>query len=168
MKLPVDLLKKVISTVPVIFTALAAVGILIVFSEIFTRQEPVISPIEAYPGQDYDIELDFRIKRIEELLEGNQIVIDTTEVQRIDNLERKMDVLDDALEQDIERALSIAMIRRDVDEIRRSTSERNTYLNERLDSLYDLVLSLLAIVGSLTIAAIGWAIAVLVRQRRES
>jgi hypothetical protein len=93
--------------------------------------------------------------RLAEIDQRKYLTAGVIEQERIEGIEIKQSVLEDALENDLERVISVAMIRRDLDEIRNASDRRLSALESRIESLYTLLLWVAGIMVTIVLGALG-------------
>jgi hypothetical protein len=105
----------------------------------------------------------FDVEKKVEILQSN-LYVEGAPVKPVDSarvlaVEQKQKAIEAALNKNIETALSIAMIRRDLDELKEGNVKRFDSLDSRIESTFQLLLWLLGVLITVLIAALGWIVA---------
>lgn len=78
---------------------------------------------------------------------------------RVVAIEVKQKALEEALSGDIDRVVSVALMRRDIDELRKQNDQGIASLASRVDSLFQLLIWTAGALLTTLIAVVGWLVA---------
>lgn len=100
--------------------------------------------------------INYRMSAYEKRNKPSQDVsIKVIDLSRLRTIENKQNIIENALQNDIEKALSIAIIRRDIDEIKISYKERILVLENRIESLNNTFLWTIGSIVTILLAGFG-------------
>ncbi len=109
--------------------------------------------------------LELKIDRLMSDIYKSNKGISSLESSRVSIIEQKQKALEIALENDLEKAISIAMLRRDIDDIKASYVKRLDSLEDRIESIFQQLLWLSGSLIPILMAALSW---VMSRKNRVS
>ncbi len=157
--------------------ALTAAGVIVLLTILFfTTQESVVSIAAIRDKQDMIVRslandvasLKADIKEIEKILTANHLPENTDIALRFQQVGRRLDelssqkriieVIETAVTDNPERAMSIPMLRKDVDRIRTDVVEGMGSVRAEIDRIYDLGKWFLGLIATMAIGVMGLAI----------
>jgi hypothetical protein len=146
--------KTLVAAIYVLLMSTAIVSLVDIFQN-FMKNPSISANVDLYKQIS---SLERKIKLLESKDYNNVQFTKSTEASKIYIIEQKQRELEIALGNDLEKAISIAMLRRDIEDIKSNHINKIVILESRVESIFQQLLWISGSLITLLIAEFGWTL----------